>query len=222
MAKRVTMLQTSADDPEGAPAPDAPPAPAPADSLEQRVQRLEDAVAALQDTRPLEDRVVERLSSRLGIELPAREPAPREPARAPAPAFEHMISAERRTSGPPPDGRASPAAPPLSLPLPPAPAPPVVASQPWLFFDLLGELRAMVQMFFDVRYRVAWSTRLTVLILLALLFTSGLWCPLAWVPVINVVVIKVIDLLLAFCIYKALSREARRYRDLRTAHDDRP
>src|SRR5262245_31041207 len=120
MAKRVTMLQTSADDPEGAPAPDAPPTPA--DSLEQRVQRLEDAVAALQDTRPLEDRVVERLSSRLGLELPAREAAPREPVRAPAPAFEHMISAERRTSGPPPDGRAIPPTPPLSLP--PAPAPP--------------------------------------------------------------------------------------------------
>jgi hypothetical protein len=212
MAKRVTMLQTSADAPEGAAAPDAL-AP-PADALEQRVQRLEDAVAALQDTRPLEDRVVERLSERLGIKPPAREPAPREPPPAHAPAFEHMISAERRTP-PSPDGLPAPAAPPL--PPPPAPAPPLLTRYPWLLFDLLGELRAMVRMFFDVRYHVAWSTRVTVLILLPLFFTSGLWCPLAWVPVVGTVIEKVIDLLLAFCMYKALSREARRYRELKAA-----
>ena len=60
MAKRVTMLPTTPEPPEGVPAAEAPGPPA--EPLAQRVQRLEDAVAALQDTRPLEDRVLARVS----------------------------------------------------------------------------------------------------------------------------------------------------------------
>ena len=73
----------------------------------------------------------------------------------------------------------------------------------------------MVRMFFEVRYHVAWSTRVTVLILLPLIFTSGWWCPLAYVPVLGPVVEKIVDLVLACFVYKALSREARRYRELK-------
>jgi hypothetical protein len=202
MAKRVTMFQTTPEPPEGAAGADAPGHPA--ESLEQRVQRLEDAVAALQDTRPLEDRVIERVSEQLGITVPRREPDPR---------TEHMITAERRTAAPPADGVSTQETPPL----PPQGTSPLIARHPWLLFDLLGELRAMVRMFFDVRYHVAWSTRVTVLILLPLIFLSGWWCPLAYVPLLGPVVEKVVDLVLAFFVYKALSREARRYREIRAA-----
>jgi hypothetical protein len=200
MAKRVTMLPTTPEPPEDIPGADAPGHPA--EPLEHRVQRLEDAVAALQDTRPLEDRVVERVSARLGITPPKGEPAPQ---------AEHMITAERRTAPSPVDGFSTQEAP--TLP----PPPPLITSHPWLLFDLLGELRAMVRMFFDVRYHVAWSTRVTVLILLPLIFTSGWWCPLAYVWVLGPVVEKLVDLVLAFFVYKALSREARRYREIRAA-----
>jgi hypothetical protein len=203
MAKRVTMLQTSAEPSENAPAAEAPD-PA-AESLEQRVQRLEDAVAALQDTRPLEERVVERVSQRLGITPPKPEPEPE-------PRTDYMASAARRT---PPPGDGLPA--PDVAALPSRPAPPALLRHPWLLFDLLGELRAMVRMFFDVRYHVAWSTRVTVLVLLPLIFTSGWWCPFAYIPILGPLVEKVVDLVLAFFTYKALSREARRYRDLREA-----
>jgi hypothetical protein len=202
MAKRVTMLQTTPEPPEGVPDADVP-GPL-AQSLEQRVQRLEDAVAALQDTRPLEDRVVERVSGLLGITPPKREPEPR---------AEHMVTAERRTAPPPGDGLSAQE----TLPLPPPPASPLITRHPWLLFDLLGDLRAMVRMFFDVHYHVAWSTRVTALVLLLLIFTSGWWCPLAYVPLLGPVVEKAVDLVLAFFVYKALSREARRYREIREA-----
>jgi hypothetical protein len=202
MAKRVTMFQTNPEPPEGVQGADAPGPPA--ESLEQRVQRLEDAVAALQDTRPLEERVVERVSERLGITPPKGEPDPR---------TEHMITAERRTAPPPADGLSTQETPPL----PPQGPPPLITRHAWLLFDLLGELRAMVRMFFDVRYHVAWSTRVTVLTLLLLIFTSGWWCPLAYVWFLGPLVEKLVDLVLAFFVYKALSREAHRYREIRAA-----
>src|SRR5262249_26041433 len=136
------------------------PVPDPVDdSLEQRVRRLEDAVANLQDTRPIEDRIVERVSERLGS-----KPTPPPPERT-----EYMISAERRTPPPPEDRRAPleplPAAP-MPVLLPPAspvplPAAPDVERYPWLLFDFFRELRAIIRMFFDVRYPVGWSARVT-------------------------------------------------------------
>ena len=48
------------------PWPDVAATPAPlSESLEERLQRLEGTVAALQDTHALEDRLVERVSARL-------------------------------------------------------------------------------------------------------------------------------------------------------------
>ena len=122
-----------------------------------------------------------------------------------------MITAERRTPLPLVDGLSTQETP------PPPSAPPQIESHPWLLFDMFGELRAMVRMFFDVRYHVAWSTRGVVLILLPLIFTSGWWFPLAYFPFLGTFFMKVLDLLLSFFVYKALSREARRYLDYRAS-----
>jgi hypothetical protein len=216
MGKRATMLPDSIDT-------QGPPA----ESLEQRVQRLEDAVASLQDTRHLEDRVLERVSERLGI-----RPAPRP---EPEPEPEPMPAVERRTAPPEdrPDERAEERVQvrdgaEARRPAEPAPAPepdpalsrfvpPALTRHPWLLFDLLRELRAMVRMFFDVRYNVGWSARVVVLILLPLIFTSGWWFPLAYFPFLGTFFMKALDLLLTFVVYKALSREARRYLDYRAS-----
>ena len=183
--------------------PSLPPGSWPPDTLDQRLRRLEDAIASLQDTRPLEDRITERVTQRL--------------QGRPASGVADKVM-ERRPSPPPTAGNASP-------PVPPAPvavAPPPVLRQPWLLFDLIAELRAMVRMFFDVRYHVGWSTRLTVLVLLPLLLLSRFWLPLSWVPVAGPVFDKLVDLLLAFVIYKALSREAHRYLQTRAAYPPFP
>src|SRR5262249_38849698 len=108
-------------------------------SLETRVHRLEDALAPLQDNHLMEERTLERL--------------PNEQARAqvksgPAP-FEDRSTADQLA-------RTAPAPVPAASPAPPAP------------MSGLAELRAMVRMFFDVRYHVAWTTRLLTLVLLAL------------------------------------------------------
>jgi len=140
-------------------------------SLEQRVQRLEDAVADLQETAG-------KPQVKLG-------PVPPESIMA----------------GNPPENPSSEAT------TPPRP--------PWLLVDILNEARDMVRMFFDIRYRVGWFTRLFAIILLAMIFTSGLWFPLAYLPLLGPPFDKILDVLLAFLTYKILSREARRYRAMK-------
>jgi hypothetical protein len=107
------------------------------------------------------------------------------PAENPPPPQEHV---ERRTFSDLPPARSS-----------------------WLLVDILSEARIMVRMFFDIHFKMAWYTRPAVVILLLMILTSGLW--LGWVPLLGFVLIKIWDLVLAFLIYKILSREARRYRE---------
>src|SRR5262249_26036491 len=90
---------------------------------------------------------------------------------------------------------------------------PVLTRSSWLLFDVYGEFRTILRMFFDHRYRVAWSTYLVTLVLVPLIITSHSWLPLAHLPLLGGLLDKVVDLVLAFFTYKALSREARRYRE---------
>jgi hypothetical protein len=151
-------------------------------SLEQRVQRLEEAVVALQDTHWIEERILERLREQTPPQVKAGSvPAAAEPITEHTPMTEH----------------------PLAEPPPPAPAPAPLSS--------LGEFQAMVRMFFDIHYHVAWTTRILVLIFIPLILTSQLWFPPAWVPGIGFLFDKIFDVLLAFLLYKVLAAEARRY-----------
>jgi hypothetical protein len=140
-------------------------------SLEQRVQRLEEAVAALQDKRPAEVPQVK-------VGRPPPEDIRPEPPRREDPLIPH----------------------------PPA-------RSPWLLVDVIAEARAMVRMFFDYHYRMAWYTRIAVVIILVMILLSNLW--LGWVPILGFVLVKLWDLVLAFLAYKILSREAQRYREWR-------
>jgi hypothetical protein len=180
---------------------------APPQSLEQRVQRLEDAVAALQETQLVEERVVERVQARL-----QGRPEPQPPLAARPAAAEQMYDAARYTVPPP-----SPAAPAeAAFAKPPATGTVRLLPHAWLLFDLFAEARAMVRMFFDIHYHVAWTTRLVVLVLVPLILLSHWWFPFAWVPLVGPLGDKLVDLLLAFFVYKALSREAHRYLETRS------
>ena len=53
--------------------------------------------------------------------------------------------------------------------------------------------------------------------MVALIFLSGWWSPLSWVPVLGTLIDKLLDLVLAFFVYKALSREAQRYLGVKSA-----
>jgi hypothetical protein len=91
--------------------------------------------------------------------------------------------------------------------------PPALTPSSWLFLDVLNELRTIVRMFFDSRYNIRWSTSLVAIVMLVAIFTSYLWLPFSGFTILGTVWDKLVDLVLAFFAYKALSREARRYRD---------
>ena len=178
------------------------PSPANGDQvLEQRVHRLEDAVAALQDTRQLEERVVERVVDRIQRDSAAFRGAgflaePRRPPPLPALGLVHQ-----------------PAVIPEAVPLRPEPR------QLWGLSEAYLEVRAMLRIFFDPRFQLGRWVRLTTFGLLAAIATSGFW--LLGVPGfvflpgwLLAIVAKVVDLVLAYFLFKVLTREARRYRSL--------
>src|SRR5271170_7284128 len=87
----------------------------------------------------------------------------------------------------------------------------------WLAVDLIAEAIAIFRMLFDVSYKIGWPTRVLVLVLLTFILTSHLWCPGTNLPIVGVILDKLIDLALAFFLYKALSREAQRYLQTRSS-----
>ncbi len=158
--------------------------------LEQRVRRLEEAVAALQDTHSLEERIVNRVSERL-----ARTEEGREPPCAGARSGDHALAGA---------DAARPGTPPFA-----------VLRGSWLL-DGYAELRTMVRMFQDRRYRLTWPARIVPATALVLILTSWIWLPgtiIFWTGLMTVVD-KVIDLALAYVAFKVLNREVRRYREL--------
>jgi len=179
------------------------------ESLEQRVRRLEDAMASLQDTRHLEDRVVERVASRLNREpttaIVQSTPAIVHAGRQLLPAALGLFRAGADQAEQQAVSRLDPPAVPAD-------------KRPWLLFDVYAEARTMVRMFFDRRYRVSRQARWIPPILLIAILLSWIW--LMSFPIINlmpsvilIVVDKILDLALAFLAFKILSREVRRYRE---------
>ena len=164
-------------------------------SLEERVNRLEGAVASLQDTQQLEERVVERLSDRLNTSAAHAVRTDLAPAVAGSPqAFPTAV-----------DGSVAP---------PEATRVYEPVRKPWLLWDAYAEARVMILMYVDPRYRLTWMTRFLPLGLLALILTSWFWLPGSSVPIMGTLFDKALDLVLAFLLFKVLSREARRYREV--------
>ena len=77
----------------------------------------------------------------------------------------------------------------------------------------------MLYMFVDPRYRLSWMGRFVPLIIIALILTDWIWVPgatLLSVPGVAILAsiwIKFVNLVLAFVLFKVLSREAQRYRE---------
>jgi hypothetical protein len=172
----------------------ATPAPVPSAApydLEQRVRRLEEALAQLQDEyssagfrEKLASRSEELVrSSHLGLLVQAGQQllADESTAAAPAPG----VVVPRRV--------------------------PMVRH---MLFDLWAEARAVFRMYVDPRHRLTWTGRTIPVCLLVMIVTSGWWFPLAWLPVVGVYVDKVFDVVIAYALYKVVSHESRRYRQI--------
>jgi hypothetical protein len=148
-------------------------------SLEERVRRLEDVIAAMHIAPPgwteatAAARVHQEPPSTAIVAAPEQEPAP-----VPNPA------------------------PPRSEFLP--------RSEPWLFFEIYAELRAILRMFFDPRYQFTWQTRLmTPLLIVGIVLSHWL---LGSIAIIGWLLNFVIFPILLYMLIKVLSREATRYR----------
>jgi hypothetical protein len=90
------------------------------------------------------------------------------------------------------------------------------ARRPWLVFDLLKEIGTTAKMYMDPRYRVRRSTQLIVPVLVGMMVADyllfrGLFLE---VPVVTPVHEHLIGGLLAVLLYKVLSREVARYRQV--------
>lgn len=165
--------------------------------LEQRVRRLEDTVTRLQDTKQLEDRIIEKVTERF-----VNHPAVRGSS---SPAL--LLDAGRQLL---------PTAMGVLQAAPDATRRPGGVGQQWLIAEIYSEGRATLDMFFDPRYRpfLPWTVRVLPIGLILFFLFSHWLVPWSMIPLFGTIFDKGVGLALGIVAYKILSREARRYRDL--------
>ena len=179
------------------------------EALEQRVRRLEDAIAALQDTQIMEDRVVERVRQRVElhhVEQPrpaglfvsaARMLMPKQVEEVP-PDQPHADASAAATDGATANGTNTP---------------PPEATQPgWLLVELYREIRGMMRMFADHRYRMTWTSKAVPLA--AILVAVISWLLISGIPLIGGLLDRAVELTLIVLVYRSMCRELSRYREL--------
>src|SRR6266436_3912301 len=178
--------------------------PSAPDTLELRIRRLEEAVAGLQDTRQIEERVVDRVQEKIsqnsgfGIQ---------ESSKFLMKAGRHVLPAAL--------GIGAGAADSSSSLWDQAGAPPRRA---WWLFEAYDDLRSMVRMYRDYRYRrhMTWTAFLTPFVFLTCILVIWFFMPTS-IPVLGSILAvgeRILDVLLAFFAYKILSRELIRYREM--------
>jgi len=179
------------------------PPPA-AEDLEQRLQRLEDVVAAICDTQALEDRVVQKVTEKLSTTpAPAqsRDELPPHPSEA-----EFSLAKPSGVSKRPPTAALAP--------LNQAYVPP--SGSTWitelgLFGEIWREVRALFRMVRDPIYKMSWVARIVPLLCL-LYVTVWSWISAYFfgsIPVISMID----DLVVIYIGLKILGRELRRFRE---------
>jgi hypothetical protein len=205
---------TNGTPPEPQLQPETPP-PAPDETralLEDRIRRLEDALAQMYEMNKPQARETTATPAALPIAqvapvatiVPPTAPITTAPAD-PASSFLFNVGKQMLSTTP----LAA-----VTQPTHPAQESTFAAGMrwTWFFFDAYAELRAIFRMFVDPRYPMSWTSRLVPIALALLLLTSGYWAPGAAIPGIGTLIDKLIDLPLAFLFFKVLSHEARRYR----------
>ena len=157
--------------------------PAATVDLEDRLRRLEEALTHLQ-------------TSRVEVHLPP-----------PASSTNALIEVGKRILG------VAESAPPMAIPVHAVPRGASDLRPRWLLFELVAELRVIFRMYVDPRYRLSWIGLVLPPVLLVLIASTGFWFfPFNSIPFVGWLFVKVMDLLLAYVLFKVLSHEARLYR----------
>jgi hypothetical protein len=163
--------------------------------LEQRVRRLEEALAQLQASRSSVPPPRERFTE--------HRPPILLPAPVPATEGKGLVDAVRRSIAP-----AEPPVAPSAAALVPA-----GVRRHWFLMDVVADLRAMARMCVDPRYRMSKAGWAVSLGLLVAFFLSYWWVPGTIIPLFGYWINKAVDLALAYALFRVLTREARRYRE---------
>jgi hypothetical protein len=168
--------------------------------LEKRVRRLEDAFAQFQAARSSAPPPKERFTDH---PPPAAPPVPVPGAAGKGGLLDRVRQVIVRAD--------PPAAPRVAA----AAAAPVAAAvrRKGLLLDALAELRAILRMFVDPRYRMSKTGWLLSLGLLVALLFSYWWVPGTSLPLFGYWLNKAVDLALAYALFKVLFYQARRYRE---------
>lgn len=186
-------------------APLAPPPPPPYDesteTVDERLRRLEAALAAIQDTKLMEDRLLERVVHRID-QSQANGTADSAATAAMLDAGAKLLPGAMRRFGAQLNAATSPSA---------APSTGIFSAKSWLITDLIQEIRTFFVMFLDHRYRTSWVSRIVpiaafVVFVLSWIFMHGT------VPFLGSLFDYVLDFFLIVIVYKTLQREAERYR----------
>ena len=160
--------------------------------LERRVLALEAKVAAIPDTKQIEERITENVKASL-------PPPP-----------------------PPVDPTMPPGFKDIEIPIPSVQTVVDTAKVTWGFFEMLSELRMLFWTLFDRRYHMAWITRFVTIFLVVMIMTSHWWRRLRVTGnFISHLWDKVIDLVLGLDLFMVLSFETRRYKEWRNTRDCR-
>jgi hypothetical protein len=168
-------------------------------ALELRINRLEDAVAHLQDTQSLEARVVERVTERLQSHEATNA---RDVAGVIVDASRHLLPALASNATSDNSGvKAAPAKRNSTL------------RRPWLLVEMLAEVRAIFRMFVDPRYHLGWRGRVAPIVLIVVILTSSFWVPGTSLTIVGPLFDKCLNLILAYMLFKILTHEARKYRE---------
>lgn len=178
------------------------------EKLENRLARLEKAIAALSDTRLMEERLVEKVMTQ--VPPPTAQLAP--PANAPSPSAASAIFEAGKAILP---GAIKAVTSELNAATDPKTGTPprssFLAPQSWLLTDLLYDLRTFFVLYIDYRYRPSWAARIVPLAVIAILIlnvvmrqTSGL---------MGICMEYILDPIALLVLFKTLSREAIRYRE---------
>ncbi len=156
--------------------------------VEQRLRLLESAVVALQDTQLMEERVAERIAQK----------SKRTPMAALRDTASVIVDASKALV---PTGSASSTT---------NPSPPPADKPGWLLLDLWSEVRTFGKMLFDHRYPFSYAGRFGPVVIACTYAFS--WMFLSGMPIIGGVTERIVDVVLAFVLYKIMSREVYRYR----------
>jgi hypothetical protein len=189
-------------------APSAPPPPPPSyddpnETVDERLRRLESALAAMQDTKLMEERLLERMVHRIDQGHP-NGAADSAAADAMLNAGAKILPGAMRRLGARLNAATSPSA---------APSGGILSAKSWLLTDLIQEIRTFFVMFLDYRYRSSWLSRIVPIVAFVIFVLSWIFMH-GSVPFVGSLLDYALDFFLVVIVYKTLQREAERYRSV--------